>query len=206
MSYHYSQIGTTQCGPTFEYRVSMTLRLVITTFLMFQTCFLGQFASAKINIKKTKRLVMPAKIQYQPLAEVLTPEIIPSDIKEGDSGEVVLTKMADKGLAMYWNNSPMRHSSAGRAVEAAEKKLNLQAEYRDENKVQHKINFKVMAVQALAKIQYTGWVNAALNYDLKAARAEAEVSEPLSDKKDLVLSHEVKSGEQKSAVSLKWKW
>lgn len=184
----------------------MVVRLILTVFTMFSVLSLGCLASAEVNIAKTKKLVLPDKAGAESLSDVLATEILPTKLAADETTQSFLTKMADNSLSLYWKHSPLRHSPAGKAVESAEKKLNVEASYQDENKVNHKFNFKVLAIQALAKIQYTGWVNAALNYDLKAARAAAEVTESLSDKNDLVLSHEMTDSEQKSAVSLKWKW
>lgn len=166
----------------------------------------GSLAQARVKLENTKKLILPEKTGADSLADVFTTEILPTSLAPGETSESFLTKMADNSLSLYWKHSPLRHSAAGKAVETAEKKLNVEAVYQDDNQVSHRFNFKVLAIQALAKIQYTGWVNAALNYDLKAARAAAEVSEAISDKNDLVVSHEMSNTEQKSAVSLKWKW
>lgn len=193
-------------GLGLEYKLSMVMKLVLTVLTVFATMSLGSLAQAKVNLAKTKKLELPAKTGAESMTDIFTVEILPDKVVPGETTQSFLTKMADNSLALYWRNSPLRYSQAGKAVEAAEKKLNVEAVYQDDNQISHRFNFKVLAIQALAKIQYTGWVNAALNYDLKAARAAAEVTEQLSDKNDLVLSHEVSSTEQKSAVSLKWKW
>lgn len=188
----------------------MVIKAVLTAFTVFMVMGLvpgvTSIASARVNIEKTKKLVLPEKVGAQSMGDVLSVEILPNKISDGETTESFLTKMADNSLQLYWKHSPLRYSAAGKAVETAEKKLNVEAGFQDENKVNHRFNFKVLAIQALAKIQYTGWVNAALNYDLKAARAAAEVSEALSDRNDLVLTHEMSNTEQKSALSLQWKW
>ena len=73
-------------------------------------------------------------------------------------------------------------------------------------KTEHKFSFKVLAAQALAKIEYIGWVKAALKYDAKSANAQAELMENLSNNKDLVISHSVGNSESKSQLSLRWNW
>lgn len=193
-------------GPGLEYKSSMVVKGILTVFTMFLSLSLGSFCQAKVNVAKTKKLVLPEKVGADSIADIFTVEILPDKVAPDETTQSFLTKMADNSLSLYWKNSPLRHSTAGKAVETAEKKLNVEAVYQDDHQVSHRFNFKVLAIQALAKIQYTGWVNAALNYDLKAARAAAEVTEQLSERNDLVLSHEVSNTEQKSAVSLKWKW
>jgi hypothetical protein len=188
----------------------MVLKVILTVFTVFMTMGLcpglANMACARVNVTKTKKLVLPDKVGDQPMSDLLTFEVLPQQIAADETSQSFFSKVADNSLNLYWRNSPLRHSAAGKAVEKAEKKLNVEAVYQDSHQISHRFNFKVLAVQALAKIQYTGWVNAALNYDLKDARAAAEVSEPLSDKNDLVLTHEVSNTEQKSAVSLQWKW
>ena len=61
-------------------------------------------------------------------------------------------------------------------------------------------------MQALAKIEYKGWVRAGLNYDAKAAKTEAEVLESISENKEFVVSQSVTASENKSQVSLRWNW
>ena len=193
-------------GLGLEYISGMVLRIILTALTILSVSGIGSLASAKVNIEHTKRLVLPAKVGAESISDTFATEILPNKLAADETSESFLSKVADNSLTLYWKHSPLRHSPAGKAVETAEKKLNVEASYKDENNIDHKINFKVLAMQALAKIQYTGWVNAALNYDLKAARAAAEVSEALSEKSDIVLSHEVSKLDQKSGVSLKWKW
>ena len=61
-------------------------------------------------------------------------------------------------------------------------------------------------MQALTKLEYKGWVNAAVNYDARAAKTEAEVSEKIFNKQDLVISHAISREENKSQVALRWNW
>jgi hypothetical protein len=75
-----------------------------------------------------------------------------------------------------------------------------------DHKTEHKITVKLLAMQALAKVEYKGWVRAGLNYDAKAAKTEAELLEALSENKDLVVSQSFTATENKSQVSLRWNW
>ncbi|AZZ37940.1 hypothetical protein CIK05_14390 [Bdellovibrio sp. qaytius] len=193
-------------GPGLEYINGMVVRFILTVFTMLSILGLGSLASAEVNIAETKRLELPAKVGAESLTETFGTEVLPNKLAADETSQTFLSKVADNSLNLYWKHSPLRYTTAGQAVETAEKKLNVEASYKDDSNIDHHFNFKVLAMQALAKIQYTGWVNAALNYDLKAARAAAEVTEALSDKSDIVLSHEVSKYDHKSGVSLKWKW
>ncbi len=106
---------------------------------------------------------------------------------------------------MWWDTSPIRTTAVGRAAEKVEKNMRTEVSYKT-NRVEHKISFKVLAVQALAKLEYKGWVNAAINYDARTAKTEAEVSEKISAKQDLVVSHAFMPTGNKSQVAWRWNW
>lgn len=182
------------------------MKIISSIFLMLTMILTVATASAKVDIQKTKRLYMPDKKEDVLISEAFTLKVQPKQIAPDESSKKVLSKMVDNSLSYYWENSQLRYSPVGKTAEAVEKKVNLEANYKDENNIEHKVSFKVLAMQALAKIEYKGWVNAFLNYDMKSARAEAALVEALSSKNDLVLSHAVTHSEQKSELSLRWKW
>lgn len=84
--------------------------------------------------------------------------------------------------------------------------IDLGASGHASDKMDHKLSLKLLAMQALAKIQYIGWTRAEINYDAKAAKTEVEVLENISNNKDLVISHSFTATENKSQLSLRWNW
>ncbi len=164
-------------------------------------------AEARINIKKTKRMIMPTDISEPLLDQETTKRIQPKAINENESGSSVFTKIADNSLALWWDTSPLRNSAVGKAAEAIEKNLKTEVAFKNKSsKTEHRFSFKVLAMQALAKVEYKGWVNAAVNYDARAAKTEAEVTEKISQKQDFVVSHQFSNVENKSQVAWRWNW
>ena len=132
-------------------------------------------------------------------------EFIPTDMQPtGDPGQVA-GRVADRGLN-YWLNSPaMKDTALVRVVDETQQKLKTDVVVQGgENEVQHKFSFRVEAFQALAKLEYTGWLKAAVNYDAKAAETNIQVSEKVFDNKDLTLTHKGNSKEALSMVGLGW--
>lgn len=175
----------------------------ISFFLVFFS-FLSTWA--QVDHVYSKRLFLPEKNLGTSFGDYLTYSILPSKLESGENSAVLLSKIADNSLSLVWNNSPLRYSPVGKTAETVEKKVNVEAHFKDEEQVEHKFNLKLLAIQSLAKIEYKGWMSAALNYDIRQARSEAELIESLSNNKDLILSHSIKKDENKSAVSLRWKW
>ena len=181
--------------------------LKVLSILIIAIAF-GPKCYSKVNIKKTKRLVMPTDISTPLMTAETTQKIAPKVIAPNESGESVISKIADNSFGLWWETTPMRYTTVGQAANKVEKKMKAEVTFKDNSvqKTEHKITFKVLAMQALAKVEYKGWIKAALNYDAKSSKAEAEVSEKVFSKQDLVLSHAVTPGESKSQVSLRFDW
>lgn len=162
----------------------------------------------KVNIKKTKRLVMPSDISEPLMTSETSQRILPKTLQDNESAGSVISRMADNSFGVWWESTPMRNTAVGQAADKAEKNLKTEVNFKDNSasKTEHRIVFKVLAMQALAKIEYKGWVRAAINYDAKASKAEAEVSEKIFQRQDLVLSHAVTPSENKSQVSWRFDW
>ncbi|AGH96427.1 hypothetical protein [Pseudobdellovibrio exovorus] len=176
----------------------------------------GTHIKGKAQKQKAKpKLEIPVAVAELPLeegsfAEVITEKILPHNVNENDSSSAVLAKIVDNSFAYWWDNSSIKNSSVGRAATQIEQKMkaevDLGSEGSGENKIDHKLSFKVLATQALAKIEYSGWFKAALNYDARSSKTEAEVFENLDNGKDLVITHSMRGSENKSQLSLRWNW
>ena len=143
---------------------------------------------ARVDLKKTKIMTLP------------------SDISSPFMTQETKNKIADNTASLWWSTTPLRNTSVGRAADAAEKKLNVQAAFEDKNKIKHTFNFKFLAMQALARVEYKGWVHAAISYDARAAKTEAEISEKINAKQDLIISQSITTAESKSQVGFRWNW
>ena len=156
--------------------------------------------------KVYKRLVLPVDYADQDMAH-LYEAILPTAIDPEDSSRSVVSKIVDNSLSYWYNHSGFKETTVGRAAASVEKKMRADVDLgTDKNKVEHKLSFKLLATQALAKLEYVGWFRAALNYDARAAKAEAEVFESLAPDKDLIVSQSVTPEERKSQLALRWNW
>lgn len=167
---------------------------------------LSSVAWARVETKNMKLLQMPTASSDESWAQ-MSQQILPSAISNDDSSRNVVAKIIDNSFAYWFDHSGIKDTSVGKAATQIEKKMKADVDLgADSNKISHKLSFKVLASQALAKLEYTGWFKAAFNYDARAAKAEAEVLENISNNKDLVVSHSITSAESKSQVSLRWNW
>lgn len=188
------------------------LNLIAFTMLFGSTILGAALESTKVKhlAKEMPLLTMP--ISNEDSIRNISDSILPKSLTTADSSRTVVSKIIDNSLAYWWNNSEFKNTSVGRAATTIEKNMKADLDLGTTSnsmsnaKTDHKISFKVLAMQALAKLEYKGWFRGAINYNVKAATAEAEVLENLSNNKDLVISHSISANENKSQLSLRWKW
>lgn len=180
------------------------MKLKFMTFIL--TCSFCSVTWARVDIKTTKVLVLPEAPHYEMISKETQNRLLPKNLKDQENSNKILSQLADNTVSIWWEKTPLRDSQVGRAAEVAEKKLNVQAEIEDSNKVRHTMAFKILAMQALAKLEYKGWVRAAISYDAKAAKTEAEITEKINDKQDFLISHSMTQTENKSQLGFRWSW
>ncbi len=183
------------------------MSLIKVTSLLLLTLAICETGWSKVNMRKTRNLVMPIDITTPWISAETSEKIQPKSVAADESAASIVSKIADNTLSLWWDTSPVRNTQIGRAAEKVEKNLKTEVSFKEKNsRTEHKISFKVLAMQALAKLEYKGWVNAAINYDARAEKTEAEVSEKIFTKQDLVISHAMSKEENKSQVAWRWNW
>lgn len=176
--------------------------LFISSFLSAHKCW------SKVNLSKTEVLVMPQDVSEPLMTAETSLKILPQKLEPNESGSQVISKMADNSFGLWWDNTPLRNTTVGQAADTVEKKMKAEVTFQDssEQKTEHKVSFKILAMQTLAKLEYSGWIKAALNYDARLSKTEAEISEKFFLKEDIVVSHAVTPAENRSQVSLRFGW
>jgi len=183
------------------------LSWIFISFLAIQVCGLSRLY-ARVDYSKTKPFVIPLFVSEE---EAYTTQeikgLLPADITPQSDGKMVMNKIADRSLQLWWNKSHFKHTSVGRVAESVERKLRADVSLQgsSEHSIEHKFSLQVLAAQAVAKIEYVGWVKAAFRYYSREAKTETQLYETIYDK-DLVLTHTVASEENMSSLQIRWNW
>lgn len=132
-------------------------------------------------------------------------DIIPMDMKPTNDPLVVFTQVADRSLTSFFNSPQVRESSIGQAATAVEKKMTQEVVLGSADQdVQHKLNFNVQAFQTTAQIQYTGYTNASLKYNLASQNLALEVFEKVAKNQDVILTQTMSDSDRLSQISYRW--
>ncbi len=174
-------------------------------------CFLLLITSssyARVDLRTTRPLVIPVDRVSPRITNSDVAQFIPTDMPASDNTGSVITRIMDRGLNYWYNSTGFKNSTLGRAAEETQEKLKTDVVVHGANpkSTSHKFSFRVEAFQSLAKIEYTGWMRAAINYNAQKAQTNIAVREKIYKDKDLVLSHSMSSQEGVSSMGVGWSW
>lgn len=184
-------------------RKGVVVKKLAKIFLIYLLVFL---VSPLVWSQQNRKLDMPVAPDVELVSKKFVDKVLPKEIHKNESGQSVLSRMADDVLAYWWESTPLRNTTIVKAAESIEKKAQLNVSFEDNHKVRHMFNFKVLILQALAKLEYRGWVNAGVSYNFHSAQAEAEITKPIAQNQDLVLSQQLSSSDSISRISLNFRW
>ena len=186
------------------------MRFFISCFLLFiGGLFICPKCKAKVNVAETKPLVIPVDNVTPTITSKDVAQFIPTDASvRNSSTSTMMYRIADKSFNVWFNSPAVKSSLLGRAVEETQEKLktDVVVPASSSEGVTHKFSFRIEAFQALAKLEYTGWMKAAINYDAKAAATDVSFKEKLFSDKELVLSHKGNKEQGLSMIGLAWQW
>lgn len=132
-------------------------------------------------------------------------KIIPSNVTANDPSQEVLKKMGDKAVNVWLKSSAMQSVSLVQAAQKVEQAMKAEVNLAPEDsEVKHKLNFQVQAFQATSKVDYTGYVDATVSYNVRDQKAGYEVRRKVLHNKDLFMNHTQGKDENLSSVGLKW--
>lgn len=179
-------------------------------FISFTFLIVLGFANtclAKVDIASTKPMIIPVDNVTPKITTDDVAKVIPLDKSIRDTG-TMMTRIADRSFNLWFNSETVQESLLGRVVQETQETLKTDLVVPAETKqgVSHKFSFRVECFQALAKLEYTGWLKAAVNYNARDAETNVEFKEKVFVNKDLIISHKGNNKQGLSMVGLAWQW
>lgn len=132
-------------------------------------------------------------------------EVLPLDLQPSNNSNLVFSKIADKSVSSFFNSDLIRSTPVGRTATVVEHKLKQDISFQG-GKIDHKFTLHIQAFQATAKVAYSGYTNASIQYHVSNSAVGLELYEKITkdNSKDLVMSHVTNSVEKKSSLSVRW--
>lgn len=180
----------------------VTLTLVtLTSAVVSQPCL------AKLTVDNTQPIAVPVVQAPEEITTKDVEKIIPTDLQATNDLNQVALRIADRSIQAWFNSAHIQASAIGQTANTVQEKMatDITVKSDEPEGVEHKFSVQLMALQAMAKLQYSGWLNAVFNYDARAAKSMIEFSEKVFNK-DFFVNHSSSSKGDVSAVGIKWGW
>ena len=131
--------------------------------------------------------------------------IVPTEA-QGLPADVVMKKMADKTISMWWSTSQVKESSWGSRAEKVEKNMTQDVVLSKSKKIEHKLTFQFLPMQTTAQMNYTGLLNARFFIEAKDSLVGLEFKEKLTERQDLAVVHKINNIDRVSQVNYVINW
>lgn len=187
----------------------------LTHFGVILTLLLGTLAYGstlpKLGSKKkpTQRLIIPNYQMEAIFDQNDMMEIVPiSYVQAEKDSQKVVNHIADNGIKFILKKSELQYSPIVRTADKISQKLqtDIVVAGKTENSVEHKFSFKLEAFQALAKIEYTGWIKAFMTYNAAEAQTDFTLNELIFEDKEMFLKITGNQKESTSSLGVGWSW
>lgn len=166
------------------------------------------FCDASVTLESTQPLVIPVDDVTPRLTSADVAKIIPTNIAPGTATKDVVNKIADKTIGYLMSSTNFKETGLGMFTARAQEKLRVDYALSEGSAqdVSHKLSFRLEAFQSQAKVEYSGWLNASINYDAKASATDIVLKESIFNNKILSLTHKSKKDQDLSIIGLAWQW
>jgi hypothetical protein len=168
----------------------------------------SQAAMARVTLKNTRPVPLP-QVETNAWTSADVGRVIPTDLAATSDGGEVALKIGDHALKNLLNSPAIKNSTVGRTATKVQDNLKTEmvvSSGAGKKAVDHKFTFQVLALQAVSRVQYKGWVNAEVNYNARAKESNVELTEKVWDNKEFVISHATSNVQDLSSVGLRWNW
>jgi hypothetical protein len=139
-----------------------------------------------------------------------TKKIIPLSLSPTRDQDLITKQVADQTLKTIWDETGIKKTKVGKALEVVEQKLNTEIKIAESSTsvkdkvIEHKINFEVKALQNIATIKYQGFGEVLLGYEAPVSQTTVSVSQNISDNKSLVLRQRWLPTDRFSEMYVQW--
>ncbi|MCB0363152.1 MAG: hypothetical protein KDD35_10535, partial [Bdellovibrionales bacterium] len=98
-----------------------------------------------------------------------------------------------------------RGSAVGQVASVIDESLKTQMEFRaGEEKIRHQVQFQLKAADAKATINYKGFVEAQLAYEMNSQTVNLQMKRPIGQGTQIIFDHFVAATEARDTLTLMW--
>lgn len=132
-------------------------------------------------------------------------EWLPAQITPEENGNVVLHKIADKGVQSFLASDNFKNSTFGRLNEKVKEKTKMEVNIRSSKKLSHKFTANLEPFQQRAKLSYTGLIGVELSFYSLNKTQTLKVIETFFNKK-FFYENSLNVTDRTDHLGVQWDW
>lgn len=132
-------------------------------------------------------------------------EWLPAQIAPDEKGEVVLNKLADKGVQSFLSSETFKSSTLGRLNEKVKEETKMEVNIQSENKVSHKFTANLEPFQQGAKLSYAGLIGLELSFYSLNRTQTLKVVDTFFNKK-FYYENSLNTMDRTDHLGVQWDW
>lgn len=130
-------------------------------------------------------------------------KFVPLDMEAGTSSSHIASKVADRGLQVWFNSDAVQGSVLGQTANTVQNTMKLDTSVQT-SELEHKFTVQLMALQASARLVYKGYLNAVLNHNASNQQTDLQFSEKVFSNKELYVKYVSTTADQLSTMGMTW--
>lgn len=190
-------------------RVHQMLSLIIAILLICPECLWAAVRNPFLmheTESKNLDLSYIEKIRPRPIdLQFRTEDYIPTCLAPSDDANYVASRIIAHSLGSVLGSPKIRNSSIGQVANTLNQSLNSSIQIESANsKIKHKVQFALRPAETRAAINYSGYLQAQLAYQIDTSELGFEMSGHLNQATKLAFNHKATSGEVRNMLTLQW--
>ena len=176
-------------------------------FYMISTTQISSTSTREVSALDLTYMRQLSELAHQDMRMSVT-DYIPTNMAPTNDESKVSREILTRSLGRWMEASDWGREHVREPLKAIEKPLSPNFTMTDEEGLNHQLNFKVDTTHALAQLQYRGYVDAQVNYQIAAQSLGVEVSRPMNLHKNarFVYQHTSNSADNRDLVGWQMSW
>lgn len=133
-------------------------------------------------------------------------DVIPTNMKTSESESKIARQIIGHSLVRWVEGSTWARDNIGEALQALEAPLQSEVTMKDRTGHAHKVNLNMKATRAIASVNYSGWVNASLAYQITSRTLGFEVSKMIARGQKVIFTATTQPEESRQIVGYQLEW
>lgn len=131
-------------------------------------------------------------------------ELVPAQLSNSSDPQALAKQFADQGISRFVQSENFRGTSLGRTTRNVEQKMKAEISIVDDDKVSHRVDFHMRALQGEAVMTYKGWGEAELQYSSLSQKADMKIAKHIRASQEVSMNYSTSPLQNISSLQYKY--